>query len=206
MPTKSKAMKKELPIYKMVINDDDQTGVNYIALVDRPAIEVNWQKFNNHQRFKVQDAERRIISGALMVADMPIYRYTPQRGEFYVVFDKETIYKIVQKYMKQGFTSNVNEMHDMNKTVKDVYLFESFIIDESRGIRTPIGYDELPEGSWFGSMKVDNEQVWQEFISTNVFKGFSVEGDFGLELDQTPIDAELIAQIDELIAKLHTIK
>jgi hypothetical protein len=199
-------MKKELPIYKMVINDDDQTGVNYIALVDRPAIEVNWQKFNNHQRFKVQDAERRIISGALMVADMPIYRYTPQRGEFYVVFDKETIYKIVQKYMKQGFTSNVNEMHDMNKTVKDVYLFESFIIDESRGIRTPIGYDELPEGSWFGSMKVDNEQVWQEFISTNVFKGFSVEGDFGLELDQTPIDAELIAQIDELIAKLHTIK
>lgn len=184
-------MDKKLPIYKMIINDEDATGVDFIALVDRPAIEVNWHKFSDKQRFKTIDAEKRIVSGALMVADMLIYRFDAERGEYYCTFDKETIYSIVKKYFKQGFTSNVNAMHESTKQLSDIYLIESFLIDTDRGINTPNGFDTLPNGSWFGSFKVDNEQVWDEYITTGIFKGFSVEGMFNMELDTDNLAHEM---------------
>jgi hypothetical protein len=172
----------ELPIYKLVIDesDDIESGVDFIALVDDPAIERNWQAFNSDKRirFKVDDEEKRIISGSLMVADLPIFRRDESGKEYYVVFDKEAIKNIVYKFMRNGLNANVNIMHDKGALAEGVYLFESMLIDSERGIVTPDGFDELPNGSWFGSMKVDNDEIWNNYIKTGEFKGFSVEGVF----------------------------
>ena len=172
-------MKSKLPIYKMTINDDDDSGVDYVALVDNPAIEVDWFAFNSHSQFKSIDKERRIITGALMIADLPIYRKTEEMGEFMVMFDVPTIEQIVQKFFKGKKTNNVNEMHDT--PLEGVYMFESFITDKSRGIEAPKGFSKIPYGSWFGSYKVDNLDIWNNFIKTGEFKGFSVEGLFDLQ-------------------------
>jgi hypothetical protein len=173
----------KLPIYKMTIDEtDENSGVDFVALVDNPAIEIDWFKFSKddgYAQFKSVEPDRRIITGALMVADTPIYRKSEKMGEFMVVFDKSTIEKIVQKFFKNKNTSNVNEMHETS--IEDVFMFESFITDKQRGILAPKGFKNIPDGSWFGSYKVDNEEVWNEFIKTGQFKGFSVEGVFGLE-------------------------
>ncbi len=170
----------KLPLYKLVINEDDQdaTGVMAIALVDSPAIEMNWLTFSKSETFKAKDLEKRIISGPLMVAGQKIYRKDDQIGEYEVLFDSETISKIVQKFFRNGNTDSINLMHNSNEKVKGVYMIESFIIDKKRGINTPTGFDDLPDGSWFGSFKVDNDELWNEYIKTGVFKGFSVEGFF----------------------------
>lgn len=164
----------------MVISDDDESGVMAVALVDKPAIMVNWMAFAEQRKhlFKTTNEEKRIISGALMVADQPIYRRDAELGEYNVVFEAETISKIIQKFFRQGNTSNVNMMHSESLKANGVYMIESFQINKERGINTPKGFDELADGSWFGSFKVDNEQIWQDFIKTGVFKGFSVEGYF----------------------------
>ncbi len=175
---------KPICVYKLIIDADDTNplGVVAVALVDYPAIERNWQTFTaSPQKFKVQDADRRIVSGPLMMADLPIYRYDPHTNEeYYVVFDKPTIEKIAQKFFRQGNTGQVNLMHDQQLMTEGIYLFESFLIDSSRGIGTPKGFDKLPEGSWFGSYKVDNEQVWQA-VKAGTFRGFSVEGLFDMK-------------------------
>jgi hypothetical protein len=190
---------KKLPIYKLIIKDEGvDTGVDYVALVDEPAIQMNWHAFNNKRAlFKTESEDKRIISGALMVAEMPIYR-RDERGEYYVVFDKQTIEQIVHKFMKNGYLKNVNMMHDNTAKVDGVYMFESFIIDASRGIKTPEGFDSLTDGSWFGSFKVDNEEVWQEFIKTGIFKGFSVEGVFQEEYVDHEEDVVINAIIEAL--------
>src|SRR6056300_418613 len=36
----------KLPVYKLVINDEDETGVNFVSLVTNPAIERDFQYFN----------------------------------------------------------------------------------------------------------------------------------------------------------------
>jgi len=166
----------KLPIYKMTINDADDSGVSYVALVDEPAIEVDWFAFNKQIKFKASDPDRRIITGALMIADLPIYRNDPKIGEFMVQFDAPTIEKIVQKFFKNNNSNNVNEMHDT--PIEGVYMYESFITDKDRGILAPKGFKNVPDGSWFGSYKVDNDDVWEDFIKTGEFKGFSVEGVF----------------------------
>lgn len=180
-------MDKTLPIYELTINEEDSVGVNFISIVDRPAIEKKWQVFNTSKhRFQPADTEKKIVSGAAMVANMPIYRRDNQRGEYFVMFKADTIRKIVEKYFRNKFTSNVN-MNHANVT-DGVYVIESMLIDKSRGIVTPKGHDELPDGSWFVSMKVDNNDVWNNFIKTGTLTGFSVEGTFIEEhlTDSTP--------------------
>ena len=128
------------------------------------------------QKFAIQDEEERIISGALMLADTPIYR-NDANGEYYVVFTKDTIKKIAQKYFKKGYQNNVNLMHDSGQVMDGVTMFESWIVDENRGIKPMKGFEDVKDGSWFGSFKVENDEVWQ-MIKDGKVQGFSVEGIF----------------------------
>lgn len=197
-------MKSKIPVYKLEIDEGatDETGVNFVALVDVPATMRNWIAFGGQQyqslNFQVINAEQRVISGPLMIADLPIYRKDDIHGEHYVVFDKPTIQQIVLKFFRNGNTSQVNLMHQANVHPEGVYMYESFIIDSSRGIITPKGLSTLPDGSWFASYKVDNDQVWAEFIKTGTFKGFSVEGIF---IYSSPVSKEeqALRQIEQLV-------
>lgn len=174
-------MEKELPIYRLDISEDENSNVevDFVALVDRPAIERSFLAFAEHKdrmTFAIQDEEEKIISGPLMLADTPIYRYDSS-GEYYVVFTADTIKKIAQKYFKKGYQSNVNLMHDNGQVVDGLTMFESWIVDEKRGIKPMKGYEDVKDGSWFGSFKVENEEVWQ-MVKDGKVKGFSVEGIF----------------------------
>jgi hypothetical protein len=192
-------MNKEFPIYELTINDEDNVGVNFISIVDRPAIEKSWQVFNGSKhRFEATNKEKRIVSGPAMVANMPIYRRDNSKGEYFVMFKSATIRKIVEKYFKNKFTSNVN-MNHANVT-EGVYVIESFIIDKARGIETPKGFDELPDGSWFVSMKIDNNDVWENFVKTGTLTGFSIEGTF-LEEHLTDTSEETIKKLIDIFAQ-----
>lgn len=178
---------KKLPVYKLRVSEKDANNlsVDFISLVDEPAILVDWQMFNKQVKFSA-DTDRRLIMGPLMIATMPIYRRDTERGEYYVVFDKDEIYKIVQKFFRNGLTSNFNIMHGDDRA-DNIYLIESFIIDESRGVKAPEAFKDLPEGSWLATVKVDNDKVWQEFIKTGELKGFSIQGLFSYEkVSDTP--------------------
>ena len=172
-------MNTELPIYMLDITEDieDDAQVDFIALVDRPAIQKNWNAFNKTQKFEVTNEDRRIISGAIMLADTPIFRSDATYGDYYVAFSADTILKIVQKFFKKGFQSNVNLMHNSSAQFEGVTLFESFISDPSRGIMPMKGFEDAPEGSWFGSMIVDNDEAWAK-VKNGEIMGFSVEGLF----------------------------
>lgn len=151
-----------------------------IALVENPAIESDFMAFSKKELFKVQDEEKRIVSGFAMVAELPIYRRDDNGKEYYVKFSKDSIKNIAEQFFKNRLTTNTNANHQTNNFLEGVYVFESFLIDEARGILSPKGYDKQPDGSWFISMKVDNEPVW-ESIKKGEFKGFSVEGVFDKE-------------------------
>jgi hypothetical protein len=191
---------RKLPIYTLVLKDDaEDSGVNYVALVDEPAIEQNWFAFakDNEFKFAVMDDDRKIITGPLMIADLPIYRRNKKMGEFYVVFDKGQIELMVQKFFKMGYQSSVNEQHDPKKLVDGVTMFESFIVDEQRGILPPKGFEKATQGSWFGSYKVDNPEIWAK-VKDGSFMGFSVEGMFDLVPQKPTLESEIISIIESI--------
>jgi hypothetical protein len=191
-------MDKKL-IYLTVDQDEqDETRVEKVSFVDSPAIQRGWMAFNGQQRFKVQSEDRRIVSGALMVAGLPIYR-RDDSGEYYVSFTASAIQAIVYKFMKENRTKEVNEMHETD--VDGVFLFESFIIDQSRGIKTPEGFDELPDGSWFGSFKVENDEVWNK-VKDGTYTGFSVEGLFTEDMEKN-IDERVLAEVIRVLTETN---
>ncbi len=192
---------KKLPVWKLTIKEDD-SGVDFVALVDFPAIERNFQAFSKvKSTFQVQDEKKKILSGPLMIADMPIYRRSVDKGEYYAVFEADTIEKIAQRYFKNKFNTNVNLMHDEGQKVEGIYQFESFLINRERGIMPPKGYEDLSDGSWFGSFKVENDEIWNKFIETGELKGFSVEGYFEQEMVQEPTEEEKL--LKEILDILH---
>ena len=194
----------KLPVFKLRIKQEDESAqaVEYVALVDEPAIEMDWQEFSKQYGFSA-DKERRLLMGALLVADMPIYRKgripnTDEMGEYYVMFDKQTIYDIVQKFFRNGYTSNFNIMHDSNQRIKDVYMIESMIVDSSRGVSAPQAFTGISEGSWITTVKVDNEEIWQEYVKTGKLKGFSVEGIFSPEYVESK-DEQILETIADIV-------
>lgn len=189
-----------LPVYALEISTDlnDQSEVDFVALVDNPAIQRNFLAFNEHKEFKfeIQSEEKQIISGPLMLADTPIYR-NDKNGEYYVTFSPQTIEQIVQKFFQKGFQNNVNLMHDANQQVQGVTMFESFIVDAKRGIMPMKGFEDAPAGSWFGSFKIENPQVWAD-VKAGKFSGFSVEGLFNYK-KQVDSNQKMWEQICEIL-------
>ncbi len=171
----------EFQIYKAVIDPSltSELEVNFIGLVDRPAIERNFQAFNDQpQKAKfILNEEKRIISGPAMIADLPLYRNDKELGEYYVVFDKAAIQCIVEKFSAKGYLKNFNLFHDEQQQVSDVTIFNSFISDKELGIPPMVGFEDTADGSWFISAKVNNEDVWKK-VKEGKIKGFSVEGVF----------------------------
>ena len=188
-----------LPIYEMQISEDlaSDLEVQYVALVDKPAIEKNFLAFRDKQSFAIINEDRRIISGAAMLANVPIYRKDEQNGEYMVVFRPATIYDIAQKFFAKGFNNNFNLMHDPNMKCEGVTVFESFISDKTRGIQPMKGFEDAQDGSWFISAKVNNDQVWQ-LIKEGRVKGFSVEGMFSYKKELSK-EESMLQQVYDIL-------
>ena len=195
-------MEKSLPVYNMIIDTEGDSELNFVSLVPNPAIEKNFLAFSDTQRFEViEQQDRKILSGPLMLADTPIYRRDDQLGEYNVMFDSENIYKAVQKFFTKGYQANVNLFHDMN--VSGVTMFESWIVDSARGIAPMKGFEDAKDGSWFGSFIVNNENVWN-MVKSGQFKGFSIEGMFGMKRVVEEKAKGKLQQIRELLEKLES--
>ena len=188
-----------LPLFVLSIDDliDDPAQVEYVALVDKPAIQKNFLAFKETICFDINE-EKQIITGPLMLADFPIYR-NDDKGEYYVTFPKDTIESIVKKFFAKGFQFNVNEMHDPSKKVEGVYMYESWMVDRTLGKMPMKGFEDAKDGSWFGSFKVDNPDVWQK-IKAKEFQGFSVEGIFNMK----PVTKEeqLVSEIKNILNQI----
>ena len=190
---------EKIEVFELVIDIDDESGVTAIALVDQPAIESNWMAFSKQSEYKfaVKDEDKRIIEGYFMVADLLIPRIGELGEKFFVKFSAKTIEAIREKQSRLGMTNNFNLMHDPNKIAKGVYMLDNIIIDNERGKIAPNEFEKVPNGSLWGSAKVDNDEIWEQ-VKNGTFKGFSVEGMFK-QLEPVSMDEDLINKLRETI-------
>lgn len=181
-------------------------GMDAISLVKYPAVEYNFLKFSKDNKVRLSfDEEKHIITGVVCLADTPIYRYTPGYGDWYCVFEKETIKKMIVEYSKAGLWNRINLEHNDEAFVDGIYLIESYIKDSNRGI-VPVEFADIPEGSWLASFYVANDELWNTLKTTNDFNGFSLQGVFDLvpaeEQKEEVIEVNDEDELDEFIRKL----
>lgn len=167
-------MKKDLPIYDIVLDEKNlKHGVGMISLVDDPAIRVNWIKLSsqNPLMFK-SDKDKQLLYGPFLIPNMLIYRQDDINGEYYVRFSTEEIDKISTKFNEDLNNKNINFMH--TDVIVDAFVNSNWIIEDGQDKSKNFGFD-LPEGTWFGSVKVKDEEFWKEMVKNEEVKGFSVE-------------------------------
>ena len=129
--------------------------------------------------FSELNKEKQMVVGPIMVPEKLIYRWDIYNGDYWVYFSKDTIEKIAHKYLINNYQSSVNIEHSEDDDVEDVTLVESWIVEDSQKDKSyAMMGKEYPKGTWFGTMKINNKKVWDEYIKEGKVMGWSVEGFF----------------------------
>ena len=200
----------KLPVYLIDIDlNDETTGMGAISFVEDPAIESDFIYFNKDSKpmvFKVENEMEHKVTGCAIWCNKQIYRYSPDLGEYYVVFNKETIDKIVHKYAKQGLNNLVDLQHN-GVMIDGVVMVEYFIKDTEKGIN-PKGFEDIDDGSLFVTYKIEDENLWNEIIAPDSeFKGFSIEINADIvptnEYVEEEVDDDFEAWLGELLKALE---
>jgi hypothetical protein len=185
-----------MDIIEMIFDEADlYNGINFISLVDSPAIEEKYKAFSNVSKFSFDD-NRMIVSGAAMIPDKMIYR-NDNGFEYLTFFSKETIEKLAYDFMAKGRGVQANINHSA-KFSENTFVFESWISDSTRGVTPMQGFEHLPDGTWFISMKVNDSDTWQQ-IKAQKLNGFSIEGMFSNRISEQ-------RQVELLMAEIQKIK
>jgi hypothetical protein len=171
-------MEDEIMIYDAQFSDRLGYSITNVSFVDNPAMKVQLEKFDEiiSEHF---EEERKIVTSVLLLSDTPIRRRTKDLGDFYIRFPKSEVIKMASSFLNSSFTSNTSLFHSTDASSTDATLFESFIVDESRGIRAPEYFKDVTDGSWIVSYKINNAELWDK-IKAGTIKGLSVENTFDL--------------------------
>lgn len=186
---------RQLPVFELKIEDENQDGVFAVSLVDSPAIMREFiLQSEEKQTVKFQaQKEKRTATGALLIPNQLIYRIINNQ-ECFVFYTAETIEKIRNNFFKNQFTKKVNVEHSAEE-VEGVFLIESWLTTDKPGKEFELGLTDLPSGSWVGTYYFDftAEELFTDFVKSGILKGFSIEGLFAL----SPTSTVQIQQEDE---------
>lgn len=167
-------------IVELILEDEDM-GVEAISIVSSPAIEEDFIALKKQEfKFAEQDKEKKLLVGAALVPNRPIFR-KKEDEEYYIFFSKETVRKASQMFFKKGNQSKATLEHDVK--LDGMTVVESWIVESEKDKSRHYGLD-VPVGTWMVSMKVESEQVWNDYVKDGKVKGFSIEAFFSDRMER----------------------
>ena len=187
-----------MKLIELIIDTEmELSGIDAISIVENPAIEENWIALNEQPKeyhFAEVDKEKKIIMGAMLVPDKPIYRRDEENGEYYIYFSQDTIRKCMEMFFQNGNQSNATFEHQ--ESIKGLTVVESWIVEDTEKDKSNLYNLNVPVGTWMGTIKVENDVIWKDYIKTGKVKGFSIEGYFA---DKAKLPLSKIDDTDEQI-------
>jgi len=186
-------------IVELILDEEQEIGIEAISVVENPAIEEDFIALKSQEfRLAEVDKEKRILMGALLIPNKPIYRRNGE-DEYYIYFSKDTVLKASQMYLMQGKQNNSTLEHQYE--INGLSLVESWIVEDKVHDKSVKYGMDLPLGTWVGSVKVNNDNIWNEFVKTGKVKGFSIEGYFADKMER-PQEKINDFSSDEVLRKL----
>ena len=171
-------------IIELVINEEDSlSGIDAVSVVQNPAIQENFIALKRHEvTLKEIDEEKRLLMGAALIPNKHIYRRNEKDEEYYIYFSEKTVRKASELFLMRSNQNNATYEH--KDKLNGMSVVESWIIeDEQHDKSKKYGFD-LPVGTWMISMKVNNDEVWND-VKEGKVKGFSIEGYFADKLEMS---------------------
>jgi len=185
-------------IYKMFIDDEDQdSGVFAISLVENPAIESNWVYLSKHYKIELATVnnDKQLLIGPVLIPNKEIPRIDQETGEEYsIVFEEDVIEKAAQLFLQRQHNNSSTLEH--NQPLEDISFVESWIVADPKADKTNAYGLSYPKGTWVVMAKVNNKDIWDNYVKTGKVAGFSLEGLFGHNLVEASKQAHLVSLSD----------
>ena len=183
-----------MDIVELFIDEEDEvSGIEAVSIVESPAIESDFIALKNQEfKFAEVNKEKRILMGAALIPNKPIYRKN-EDNEYYIYFSKATVRKASELFFIRGNQNNSTLEHQMPLT--GLTAVESWIVEDEKD-KTRFYDLDVPIGTWMLSMKVHNDDVWNDYVKSGKVKGFSIEGYFADKLER-PNEPNELAKIEE---------
>tara|TARA_R110001592_G_scaffold101704_2_gene287650 strand:- start:6081 stop:6677 length:597 start_codon:yes stop_codon:yes gene_type:complete len=193
-------------IIELVLDEEqEESGVDAISIVESPAIEEDFVALKK-QELKLAEVskDKKLLMGALLVPNKPIYRKSGE-DEYYIYFSKDTISKASQLYLKNGNQNNSTLEHQ--HSLSGLTLVESWIVESEINDKSRMYNMNVPIGTWMGTVKVNNDEVWNEYVKTNKVKGFSIEGYFAdkMESPKESVEEKMEVKNSKLLESIKDI-
>ena len=174
----------KFPIFDIIIDlDSEEMNMSCISLVTDPAVERDFECFSKDKKpmqFSITDHEKHCITGVAIRADVPIYRYSQELGDYYVRFTKQTIEQIVYKYSKQNLWNSVSLEHS-GQNIDTAVIVEFFLKSDEK---CPKGFEDIENGSLMVTYKITDDNLWDTIKNSDEINGFSIE----INADMKPTD------------------
>jgi hypothetical protein len=190
-------------IVELILDENSVEGIEAISIVENPAIEEDFVALKNEE-VQLAQIDKQLLVGALLIPNKPIYRRKGE-DEYYIYFSKHTIRKAAEMYLMKGNQNNstLEHQHSLNGlTLVESWLVEDETHDKSRkyGLNVPVG-------TWMGVVKVNNDEVWNDYVKTGKVKGFSIEGYFidKMERPKEPINDFEEEEAEEMLSYIRRI-
>lgn len=190
----------EIDVIELIIDDElELSGIDAISVVEHPAIEEDFIALSGQAvQLAEVNKEKRILMGPALIPNKKIYRRSKD-GEYYIFFSKDTVRKASELFFTKGKQNNSTLEHQIE--LNGLTVVESWIVEDSKQDKSAKYGLNMAEGTWMISMKVNNDNIWNDYVKTGLVKGFSIEGYFAdnLERPKEQIEEELLSN-DELEA------
>ena len=173
-----------MKIVELILDEEqEEGGIEAISIVESPAIESDFVALRAEEvKLAELDKDKKILLGALLIPNKPIYRKGDEGEEYYIFFSKDTIVKASQMFLKNGYQNNSTLEHA--QALNGLTLVESWIVESETQDKSRKYGLNVPVGTWMGAVKVNNDEIWKEYVKTNKVKGFSIEGYFADKMER----------------------
>jgi hypothetical protein len=179
-----------MKIIELILDETSMlNGVDAISIVEHPAIEENFVALNRQHKaeFAEQSAEKKLLIGPALIPNKTIYR-NQDGEEFYVFFSKTTIRRTAELFLMRGYQNNHTLEHQAK--VSGLSVVESWIVEDPEKDKSAFYGLSYPVGTWMVSVKVNNDEVWSEYVKSGSVKGFSIEGYFADKVNMAKEEME----------------
>jgi hypothetical protein len=196
-----------MEVIELYIDENNEfSGIEAISVVENPAIEEDFIALKKHEvQLAEVDTEKRILMGAALVPNKKIYR-TNGDEEYYIFFSEDTVRKASELFLSRGKQNNSTLEHDVQ--LSGMSVVESWIVEDTTKDKSRKYNLNVPVGTWMVSVKVNNDQIWEEFVKSGKVKGFSIEGFFADKLDspKESVQENFSSEDLEAIATLYDLE
>ena len=189
-------------VIELLIDEDELlSGIEAISIVDRPAIQENFIALSEQNKIELAeiDKEKRILMGAALIPNKNIYRQDGE-DEYYIYFSEDTVRRASELFLMRGNQNKSTLEHEAE--LHGLSVVESWIIEDENHDKSRKYDMDLPVGTWMVSMKVNNDEVWNNYVKTGLVKGFSIEGYFTDKVNMAQIEEVSESEANEILLEL----